>query len=163
MIVGVLRARLRDNDGDRINVLMKGNLDREDCVRLRSPFILPYAWISGRDSCLVGVSCHIPSLVCSRLANGVCIMFKFSNELEMGMTNPSTKWNAIRIKIKIFSMNPECPLEKFIIFGKGENLCQKWCTYFQAILDFWITHIVFELGHLNTINIFKCSNNSENS
>ena len=26
-------------------------------------------------------------------------------------------------------MKPECPLEKFIIFDKGENLCQKWCTY----------------------------------
>ena len=31
---------------------------------------------------------------------------------------------------------------------------------------FWIfelTHIVFELEHLNPINIFKCSNNSETS
>ena len=45
----------------RINVLTKCNLNREDCVSLRFPFTLPYAWISGRDSCLVGVSCHIPS------------------------------------------------------------------------------------------------------
>ena len=28
---------------------------------------------------------------------------------------------------------------------------------------FELTHIVFELGHLNPINIFKCSNNSETS
>ena len=61
MLDGVLRARCRDKDDDRINVLMKCNLDREDCVSLRPPFILPYAWISGRDSCLVVVSCHIPS------------------------------------------------------------------------------------------------------
>ena len=44
--------------------LMKCNLDREDYVSLRFPFILPYAWISGRDSCLVGASCHIPSFWC---------------------------------------------------------------------------------------------------
>ena len=40
---------------------LKCHLHREDYVSLWSPFILPYAWISGRDSCLVGVSCHIPS------------------------------------------------------------------------------------------------------
>ena len=40
---------------------LKCHLDREDYVSLRFPFILPYAWISGRDSCLVGVSCPIPS------------------------------------------------------------------------------------------------------
>ena len=42
----------------------EGQLDREDYVSLHSPFILPYAWIPGRDSCLVGVSCHIPSFWC---------------------------------------------------------------------------------------------------
>ena len=41
MLVGVLGAGHQDNDGDRINVLMKGNLDREDCVRLRSPSSYP--------------------------------------------------------------------------------------------------------------------------
>ena len=64
MLAGFLRARLRDNDGDRINVHSKCNLDREDYTSLRFPFILPYAWISRRDSCLVGVSCHIPSFWC---------------------------------------------------------------------------------------------------
>ena len=43
MLVGVLRARLRENDGERINVQLKCNLDREDCTSLRSPFTLPYA------------------------------------------------------------------------------------------------------------------------
>ena len=43
MMVGVLRARHRDKDGDQINGLMKCNLDREDYVSLRSPFTLPYA------------------------------------------------------------------------------------------------------------------------
>ena len=31
---GVLRARHQDKDGDRVNVLMKCNLDREDYVSL---------------------------------------------------------------------------------------------------------------------------------
>ena len=71
-----------------INVLMKCNLDHEDCVSLRSPSILPYAWISRRDSCLVGVSCHIPSFWhCSRLAH-VCIIFKFWN-LNWGILETS--------------------------------------------------------------------------
>ena len=37
MSVGVPGARLRDNDGDQINNLMKCNLDREDCVGRVSP------------------------------------------------------------------------------------------------------------------------------
>ena len=41
MLVGVLRGRRRDKDGDRNNVPMKRNLDREDCASLRSPFTLP--------------------------------------------------------------------------------------------------------------------------
>ena len=48
---------------------------------LHSPFILPYAWISGRDSCLVLVSCHIPSFWhCTRLASWVssCLSFKWT-------------------------------------------------------------------------------------
>ena len=57
----VLRARRQDKDGVQINASMKCNLDREDCTSLRFPFTFPYAWISRRDSCLVGVSCHIPS------------------------------------------------------------------------------------------------------
>ena len=60
-LAGILRARRQDKDGVQINVHLKYNLDREDCTSLRFPFILPYAWISRRDSCLVGVSCHIPS------------------------------------------------------------------------------------------------------
>ena len=77
MIVGVLKARLRDNDGERINVQLKCNLDREDCASLRSPFTLPYHWISGWDFCLVGVSCHIPSSGLTYACFHLCIMFKF--------------------------------------------------------------------------------------
>ena len=43
MLVGVLRGRRRDKDGEQVNVQLKYNLDREDYVSLRSPFILPYA------------------------------------------------------------------------------------------------------------------------
>ena len=83
MLDGDLRARRRDKDGDRINVPMKCTLDREDCVSLRPPIILPYAWISGRDSCLVGVSCHIPSFRhCSRLTSCVHHVYIFETWIE---------------------------------------------------------------------------------
>ena len=61
MLAGFLRARRQDKDGVQLNVHLKCNLDREDYTSLRYPFTLPYARISRRDSCLVGVSCHIPS------------------------------------------------------------------------------------------------------
>ena len=78
MLAGFLRARRQDKDGVQINVHLKCNLDREDCTSLRFPFILPYAWISRRDSCLVGVSCHIPSFRhCSRLASCVHHVYIF--------------------------------------------------------------------------------------
>ena len=76
-LAGVLRARRQDKDGVQINVHLKCNLDREDCTSLRFPFILPYAWISRRDSCLVGVSCHIPSSGLSYACFHLSIMFKF--------------------------------------------------------------------------------------
>ena len=64
MFVGVLGARHQDIDDDQINVLMKCNLDREDCASFVSP-LSSYltSGISGRDSCLVGVSCHGPRLL----------------------------------------------------------------------------------------------------
>ena len=37
MLDGVLKARRRDKDDDRINVLMKCNLDREDCASFVFP------------------------------------------------------------------------------------------------------------------------------
>ena len=50
------------------------------CVPL---FTLPYAWISRRDSCLVGVSCHIPSFWhCSRLASCVHHVYIFETWIE---------------------------------------------------------------------------------
>ena len=79
----VLRARRQDKDGVQINVHLKCNLDREECASLRSPFTLPYAWISRRDSCLVGVSCHIPSFRhCSRLASCVHHVHIFETWIE---------------------------------------------------------------------------------
>ena len=41
MLDGDLRARRRNKDGDRINILMKCTLDREDCVSLRPPSSYP--------------------------------------------------------------------------------------------------------------------------
>ena len=37
------QSKTSRQDDDRIKVLMKCNLDREDCASLRSPFTLPYA------------------------------------------------------------------------------------------------------------------------
>ena len=51
MLVGVLRARLRENDGEQINVQLKCNLDREDytsCV-----YLSPYPTLESRDEILV--------------------------------------------------------------------------------------------------------------
>ena len=79
----VLRARRQDNDGVQINVHLKCTLGHEDYTSLRFPFTLPYAWISGRDFCLVGVSCHIPSFWhCSRLASCVHHVYIFETWTE---------------------------------------------------------------------------------
>ena len=51
MSVGVPGARLRDNDGDRINNLMKCNLDREDYTSCVYPS--PYPTLESRDEILV--------------------------------------------------------------------------------------------------------------
>ena len=76
-LAGVLRARRQDKDGVQINVHLKCTLDHEDYTSLRFPFTLPYAWISGRDFCLVGVSCHSPRICLSLVAlRHSCIMFK---------------------------------------------------------------------------------------
>ena len=52
MLVGVLGARHRDKDGDRVNVLMKCNLDREDRASLR-PLCLLTSRLESRDEILV--------------------------------------------------------------------------------------------------------------
>ena len=52
MLVGVLRARHRDKDGDRINILMKRNLDRKDSVSL-CPLCLLTSRLESRDEILV--------------------------------------------------------------------------------------------------------------
>ena len=69
------QSKTSRQDDDRIKVLMKCNLDREDCASLHSPFTLAYAWISRRDFCLVGVSCHIPSFWCC-LVFASCLNFE---------------------------------------------------------------------------------------
>ena len=51
MIVGVLKARLRDNDGDQINTLMECTLDREDYVSWRFPS--SYLTLESRDEIFV--------------------------------------------------------------------------------------------------------------
>ena len=53
----------------QINKVMRCNLDREDCVGLVPP-LSSYltSWILGRDSCLVGVSCHSPRICLSLVA-----------------------------------------------------------------------------------------------
>ena len=132
MLAGFLRARRQGKDGVQINVHLKCNLDREDCTSLRFPFILPYAWISGRDSCLVGVSCHSPSLglacLCISL-HASCL--NFYETLKWGLINPSSKWNSTRVQINSFSLNPKCPSKMFIIFALVQNPWQKWCTFYQ--------------------------------
>ena len=134
MLAGFLRARLQDNDGDRINVPMKCNLDREDCTSLRFPFILLYAWISRRDSCLVGVSCHIPSFWhCSRLAS--CVHHVYIPKVEMRKLKAS---EIILIKgqetLKLQSVNPKCPRNSSDNFGKSYKSNQNFGTFLRNYL-----------------------------
>ena len=58
---GVLKARCQDQDDAMNQHLREEQLDHEYCVVFVSP-VSSYltSWISGRDSCLVGVSCHSP-------------------------------------------------------------------------------------------------------
>ena len=76
------------------------------CVPLSSYLT---SWISGWDSCLVGVSCHIPrSIVCPSLAPHVCIMFKFQLNLKWGWQNPQPPWKQLEFTKIIFN-EPEMP------------------------------------------------------
>ena len=88
MLDGLLGERRRDKDGDWINNPKRCNLDREDYVSLCSPFILPYTWISGRDSCLVGVSCHSPSSGLACLCISLHASCLNSINFEMGTDKP---------------------------------------------------------------------------
>ena len=59
------RQRCQDQHDAMTQYPREEQMDREDCDSVVSPLPLSdYAWISGRDSCLVGVSCHSPSLPC---------------------------------------------------------------------------------------------------
>ena len=54
--------RRQDQDDAMNQHSREGQLDREDCdsfVTLLPSYLM--SWISGQDSCLVGVSCHIPT------------------------------------------------------------------------------------------------------
>ena len=114
MLAGVLRASRRDKDGDWINVHLKCTLDREDYVSWRFPFVLPYAWISGRDSCLVGVSCHILASPCIRVLHHVYL----SSEIWNGEDRtPRTLWIQLGFTKNIFSKSKWLS-KMFIIYGK---------------------------------------------
>ena len=147
MSVGVLGARHQDKDGDRVSVLMKCNLDREDRVSLCPCVLLPYAWISGRDFCLVGVSCHIPS---SGLA---CLCFSFHasclNSFETwngGCSNPSIKKESTRFNKNIFQWT-QMAFKNVHHFWKMLETATRGDAHF--CMTFWIvelTHIVFWIG-----------------
>ena len=61
-LMKVLQAKMSRSIGEMNRHLREGQLDHEDRVSFVSPLSTYLtSWISGRDSCLVGVSCHIPS------------------------------------------------------------------------------------------------------
>ena len=63
-LMKVSKAKTSRSIGEMNQHLREGQLDHEDRVSFVSP--LPtnlMSWISGRDSCLVGVSCHSPRLL----------------------------------------------------------------------------------------------------
>ena len=144
MSVGVLRERHWDNDGDRINILMKCNLDREDYVNLCSPFILPYAWISGRDSCLVGVSCHIPNSGLTYDSFHVSIMFKFKWNLNWGIfksLKKTSKNNQHLNLIKWVQENVLAILQQYWPEVKCKPIFLEWLKY--LFWAFWIKSMTY--------------------
>ena len=77
MLVGVLRARHRDNDGDRINVLIKCNLEREDCVSCVPLYLTLRLNLGTRFLFSGGELSHPQFRPCLSLLYHPCIMFKF--------------------------------------------------------------------------------------
>ena len=77
-----------------------GQSDHEDRVSFMTP-LSSYltSWISRRDSCLVGVSCHSPSSAPVVLAWSCCIMFKFYWTLNWGKWKPQKSFTKM-INIK---------------------------------------------------------------
>ena len=137
MLVGVLRARRQDKDGVQITVHLKCTLDREDCTSLRFPFILPYAWISRRDSCLVGVSCHIPSFWhCTSTSLWWCIMFTFTESWNGDCPNPSIL-RIHQVHLKYFQSIQVAFKNVHHLWKNAGNSNQRWCTFFHVILDLW--------------------------
>ena len=62
-----------------------------------SPFTLPYAWISGRDSCLVGGELSQPQFSpCLTLLVHHSIMFKFQRNLKWGLPAPLASMEVTR-------------------------------------------------------------------
>ena len=69
--------------------LREGQLDHEDRVSFVSPLSFSLtSWISGRDSCLVGVSCHSPRIWLQIVAQASIIMSKFLWKLKWGLLKP---------------------------------------------------------------------------
>ena len=51
----------------------------------------------------------------------------------------------------------------FMIYDKGENLCQKWWAYFLAIYGFLVKSYCIWIEAFNAYKYFKCFNTSENN
>ena len=91
-LMKVSKAKTSRSIGEMNRHLREGQLDHEDCVSFASP-LSSYlmSWISGRDSCLVGVSYHSPSLDLVYLCISIhASCLNFMKLWNGGWSNPST-------------------------------------------------------------------------
>ena len=131
-------AKTSRSIGEMNQHLREGQLDHEDRVSFVSPLSTYLtSWISGRDSCLVGVSCHSPRNLL--VISGIASMhhFRFQLILKWGCWNPSTKCIQLGSINNIFN-EPKCPLEKFMIFVKVKTSAKNDEHISMSFLDFWI-------------------------
>ena len=145
MLVGVLKARHRDKDGDRVNVPMQCNLDHEDRVSCAPLSSYLTSWISGRDSCLVGVSCHSPSSVLVILFDPHVASCLNSKEFKMGMTNPSTRTKSNRVNHKYFQWTQNAPEKISSFLNWLTTSTENGARFSRSLWIFEVIQHIFEL------------------
>ena len=139
MLDVVLKARRQDQCDAIYRYLREGQFDREDCDSFVTPLSSYFtSWISGRDSCSVGVSCHSPR---NLVISGIASMHHFQHLLilKWGQINPSSKWNTTRVKLNLFHL-PKMAFRKVHQFWNGWKLLPKMMHTFLG--HFWILELI---------------------
>ena len=108
------------------------------------------SWISGRDSCLVGVSCHSPRSALAWFFLHPCIMSKFLSNLNWGIGEPQKSFlKMINIKncFKCFQGNVPFQLWKILARIKFKPIFLEVQKYLSWAFE--LNPIVFELDYIH--------------